>query len=159
MPRKKIRSKTLTAIGSKRKVTLDKIGVPTILIFHGENSQEAAEIIHTPIRERYPSPSEVFIASVIDMRIVPRLMRRMAERMMLSGYKDAASHVPDGQNPEDYVVILPDWDGSVTKPYKFQDTHQTAGLVVLDKDGYVVGVYQGESLAENAEKYVEEAMQ
>ena len=40
-------------------------------------------------------------------------------------------------------MILPDWDGSLTKALGLKDTGKTAGLAVLDTQGNVIGTYQG----------------
>jgi hypothetical protein len=41
------------------------------------------------------------------------------------------------------IVILPDWDASVTKGFGMGDTSKVMGLAVLNAQGGVIGTYQG----------------
>ncbi len=62
---------------------------------------------------------------------------------MRESYDKASKSIPQGQDPQDYVIILPDWDGSVTKACGLGDTSKVVGLAVLDAQGGIVGTYQG----------------
>ena len=44
---------------------------------------------------------------------------------------------------QEYIIILPDWDGSATGSMGLKGTGKTAGLAVLDGQGNIVVVYQG----------------
>jgi hypothetical protein len=71
------------------------------------------------------------------------LFRSFAEKSMRESYNKASGSLPQGENPQDYVIILPDWDGSITKSFNLGDTSKTVGLAVLNVQGSVVGTYQG----------------
>jgi hypothetical protein len=62
---------------------------------------------------------------------------------MRESYDKASKSIPQGQNPQDYVIILPDWDGKATQGFSLGDTSKVVGLAVLDAQGGVVGTYQG----------------
>ena len=66
---------------------------------------------------------------------------------MRKAYSDAASSLADGLSAEDYVVILPDWNGSITKAVGLDAVDKTAGVAVIDRSGEIVGVHQGKDLA------------
>jgi hypothetical protein len=51
--------------------------------------------------------------------------------------------VPKEYNPADYVFLLPDWNGSVTKAFRVKHTDKNAAIVVVDPAGRVTGSYQG----------------
>ena len=138
-------SATLKAIGSGREVTLNAIGKPAVLLFHTADTAEDAQRINQAVRavQEFQLCESVSIANVVDLHSVPKLFRSFAEKSMRESYNKASDSLPQGENPQDYVIILPDWDGSITKSFNLGDTSKTVGLAVLNVQGSVVGTYQG----------------
>jgi hypothetical protein len=136
---------TLKAIGSAREVALRGIGKPAVLLFHTQETAEEAAKINAAIRavKDCQTPDQLFIANVVDLHAVPKLFRSFAENAMKDSYKKAAETLPAGANPVEYILILPDWDASLTKAIGMKDVDKTAGVVVLDAGGHVVETYQG----------------
>jgi phytoene dehydrogenase-like protein len=136
---------TLKAAGSGREVTLNAIGRLTVILFHTADTAEEAERIHQFVRgvQEYQSGASVAIINMVDLHTVPKLFRGFAEKSMRESYEKAGRKLPPGEKPQEYVIILPDWDGSVTKSFGLGDTSKTVGLVVLDAQGGVIGTYQG----------------
>jgi hypothetical protein len=62
-----------------------------------------------------------------------------------------------GVDPADYVLILPDWDGSVTKTFGLKDTNKTAALAILTAAGNLIDTYQGEFAEANALAFLKKA--
>lgn len=141
---------TISAIGNGRKVILNQIGLPALLIFHGRNTASAARDINGPIRDIYPSASELFIASITDLHIAPRMLRGVVEAFIRDAYEEAVQELPEGWSPRDYLLLLPDWDGKITKYFGFDNTDRQAGLAVLDSQANLLGTYQGRNLVDNA---------
>jgi len=137
---------TLTAAGSQRKVALEQIEQPTVLIFHTQETAAAGTAVNQAVREQYPLASSVFIASVVDLHTLPKLFRRFAESAMRKSYEEAAASLPKGFAAQDYVVILPDWDGAVTQAVGLQKIDAQAAAMVVAGNGRVVGVVQGHDL-------------
>ena len=52
--------------------------------------------------------------------------------------------MPPDADPAEYVVILPDWGGLVSRQYGVRNTGRAAAIVVLDGEGSVAATYQGE---------------
>ncbi len=140
---------TLEAVGSGRKVNLGELRTPAVLIFHGPSNASEASRINAEIRTTYPRASEVLVANVVDLDGVPKLFRSFAGREMKKAYEKAAAALPAGASPEEYVVVLPDWDGKATKAFGLAEVEERPAVVVL-KDGRVVGAAQGDGLAERA---------
>jgi prolycopene isomerase len=136
---------TIKASGSGREVTLNAIGKRSVLIFHTADTSEDAERINQAIRAvaEYQACESVTIINVVDLRSVPKLFRSFAEKSMRESYDKASKSIPQGQNTQDYVIILPDWDGKATQGFGLGDTSKVVGLAVLDAQGGVVGTYQG----------------
>ena len=155
----KLPDDTLKAAGSGREIALDKIGKPAMLLFHTQETAAQAGAVNQAIRavEAYAAAEDVMIANIIDLHTVPKLFRNFAERAMRSSYEEAAAALPEGLNSEDYVLILPDWDGAVTKAAGLKDVNQMAGAAMLDADGNLIGVYQGEAAVESALDLVKSA--
>jgi hypothetical protein len=141
---------TLTAIGSGRKVDLRQTGILTLLVCHGQESADEATQVHTVVREKYPLPSTLMTASLVNLKIVPRLFRGIAETAIRKAYHDAVGRLGEGQKPEEYIVILLDWDASVTNALGLYNTSSTAGVAILDGEGHLLEVFQGADLASTA---------
>ena len=46
---------------------------------------------------------------------LPRLIHKVAEQITKSSYNDAVKGLEPGMNPEEYVLIAPDWDGALPR--------------------------------------------
>lgn len=141
---------TLKAAGSEREVALRGIGIPSILIFHGQDTADAALEVNKAVRREHPSADDVFIASVIDLRSFPSMFHGMVEPALEKAYFNAAGKVPEGSDPKDLVVLLPDWDGAVHDAVGVKDSTRDAALVLVDSQARIVRVEQGGQLAEMA---------
>ena len=141
---------TLTAIGSKRKIDLCHTGIITLLVCHGQETADEATQVHAAVRERYPLASTLLAASLVNLRIVPRMFRGVAETAIRKAYHEAIPQLKEGQEPDKYIVILPDWDASVTNSLGLRNTNSTPGIVILDGDGNVLEVFRGADLASTA---------
>ena len=118
-----------------------------VLTFHDQHALDAIRELQTAVRTAYPTAAEVLMASVADVSRVPRPLRRLVKPFMERAYAEAATYVPAGLDPADYVIILPDWSGETTKRY---GVGKEPYLVVIDRDGRVVGDYRGRDLGRAA---------
>lgn len=136
---------TLKASGSGREIALNAIGTPAVLLFHTQETADDAAKVNAALRvlPAYDTPDKLFIANVVDLHSVPKLFRGFAESAMKDSYKQASASLPAGADPKDYILILPDWDGSLSHGFGLGDTSKTAGIVVLDSTGSLIGTYQG----------------
>ena len=133
---------TLTAVGSGRRVKLDAPGVKTLLLVHSAFSIEAASAANEEIRKRYPAASALRVANVVDLHIFPGFLRGLVDPILMKNYTQQQADL--GRLTEDYVVILPDWKGAVRQAFGFGNLTRQIGVVVIDRDGGVVGAYQGD---------------
>jgi all-trans-retinol 13,14-reductase len=149
---------TLKAAGSGREVTLNAISKRAVLLFHTADTAESAERINQAVRgvAAYQPAEALAILNVVDLHSVPKLFRSFAEKSMRESFEKASKAIPQGQNPRDYVIILPDWDGKVTQGFGLGDTSKVVGLAVLDERGGVVGTYQGGEPELNALKLLQQ---
>jgi hypothetical protein len=138
---------TLTAAGSSREVNLRGIGVPVILIFHGQDTGEAALEVNKSVRKLYPGVDEVFLASVIDLRSFPSMFRSMVQPAIEKAYYNAAGKVPPEADPADLVVLLPDWDGAVHEAVGITGSTDKAAVVVVDAAANILFIDQGDDPA------------
>lgn len=147
---------TLKAIGSNREVTLNSLGKPAVLLFHTQETAEEAAAVNAAIRAQsaYQSCDLLLIANIVNLQSIPKLFRGFAEKAMKESYEKAASSLADGMKPEDYVFILPDWDGNMTKSFGLKDTNKSAGIAVLDAYGNIIGTYQGVKLEQAVQKFL-----
>ena len=136
------------AAGSGRKVVLNGIGVPAVVCCMTQGSSDQGRALAVKVRERYPLASQVVTLNLVDLRSIPRLLRKVAESAMGGRYNETAKDVQAGKDPADYVFILPDWDGKTIKALGFDDVEAAMGVAVLDRAGVVVGRHQGDGALE-----------
>ena len=137
---------TLQAVVSERNVPLAAPEMLTVLIFHGEDTADAASEVNFAIRQAFPSASRVLIASVVDLGFVPKMFHGLARDAMRSAFqKESNTYLPEGYDASDYIVILPDWNGDVTEAFGFEDVDETLGVVVIEERGRVLLVEQADS--------------
>jgi hypothetical protein len=132
------------AIGHGRELTLGALGVPTLLVFVGRETSGQAKPLTQAVRDVYPDASQLVIANVADVRGIPRLVRKPVEMLMKSSYRDAVEGLEPGRSPEDYVLILPDWDGEAYAACAVDDVSKRVAVAVLERDGTIAGTYQGD---------------
>ena len=118
-----------------------------MLICLAQETEKEAAIIEDAVRERFPSPQDVLVANVIDLRGVPSLFRKVAEGMLAGEHKKAVEALPDGLDPRDHVIILPDWQGDVAKSLNLPEPSKTVCGAVLSAEGDVMGTYEGTNAA------------
>jgi hypothetical protein len=151
----------LKAAGSGREITLNAIDKPTVLIFHTQETAEAAAKINETIRaeSNYANCDSMLIANIVDLHSIPKLFRGFAEKAMKESYDKAAASLAKGLAPQDYIVIIPDWDGSVTKSFGFKNTNKIAAFAALDAQGNIIGTYQGSEPESNALALLQKTME
>jgi len=141
----------LTALGSNRTISLDICrGTALLLTFHDQNGVAAVQAMQEAVRLRYPDASRLLVPSVVNMSAVPVFLRSVAEQVMKGIYARAADAMPPGLDVADYVIILLDWDGKVSKAYNARKISSAPLLTLIDGEGIVRGVHQGGDLAEAA---------
>jgi len=133
----------LTAAGSKRKLDLRQLPAPTLLLFHDQHANDAALAINMAVRQKLPTAAQILVGSVPDLSGVSRLFRSVAQVAMDKGFQDGAKRLSNGLDPADYILILPDWDGAVTKSTGFVNLGSHPGMVLVGQTGQVLGKYQG----------------
>jgi hypothetical protein len=112
----------LTALVSLKRISAASCaGTPLVLLFHNQYALDVVRSLQQSLRERHPLASQVLIASVVDMSAIPLLLRGVAETVMAAAYREASRQLPKGVDPADYVIILPDRQGSVYKQFEVRD--------------------------------------
>ena len=135
----------LTAVVSERTVSPQNTPGRLLLIFHGYETAVLAGSVIAGVREVHPDPQQLLIASVADLRVVPRLLKGMAEKIMRDAYQQAAQQVPPEENAADHVVILPDWAGTVFEAYGVPKSNGQVALVLVDEESQIGGSYLGDA--------------
>lgn len=135
----------LTAAVSGRVIGPGLVGErPLVLLFHNQHTLAAVRELQEAVRQRYPSAQAVLVASVADTSKAPRLLRGVVEAALKHAYAEASKFVPAGFDPADYVIILPDWSGAVTKAFGVGNVDREGEVVVIDGMGRLVGKHRGQ---------------
>jgi hypothetical protein len=134
---------TLQAVGSGRKFDLSAPGRPVLLICFGQETRDGVGAIEAAARRQYASAGELLVGHVIDLHKVPGLLRKVAEGVLAAEHRKAVEALEPGQPADEYVVILPDWDGGAVRSLGLEDATRAIGLALLRGDGNVAWRYQG----------------
>ncbi|GIK74676.1 MAG: hypothetical protein BroJett021_36640 [Chloroflexota bacterium] len=138
---------SLVALGSNRVINLDVCrGTPLLLVFHDQNTVDAVQALQEAVRARYPEAGRLLAPSVVNMSAVPVFLRPLAEQVMKGVYAKAADAMPPGLDVADYVIILLDWDGKVSMRYNARKIGNAPLVTLIDGEGIVRGVHQGDDL-------------
>lgn len=139
---------SLEAVGTQRVIDVAALDRPAVFICYGEATQHGAGAIEAAVREHYAAV-EVLVAHVIDLHTVPSMFRGVARNILNSEYEKAVAELPAGETAEDYVVILPDWDAAFVTVVGLDDVTKQLGVAVFAADGTLVGLAQGEKVADD----------
>ena len=132
------------AAGSGREVSLrTSAGRCLVLIFHSQNTAHVAEQVNRAVRETYPSHEDVVVASVVDLSLVPSIYWLTASVMIGQAYERASREVPSDFDPADYVLILQDWGGLISRRFGVRGVNREAAVVIMDENAEIAGFYQG----------------
>ena len=135
---------TLTAVRSGRTVsTVLPMTVPLLLVFHGRAGTNTATAINVAVRGDYPEATTLQIASIVDLSHIPTPFQGAARMALEIAYQHAARQLPAGLDPSDYVLIVADWDGRVTRAYQMTYRVDDIGLAVVNQQGQFAGSYTG----------------
>lgn len=146
----------LIAVGSGRRFRLlDYRGRVVLLIFADPTTARHSREIVVALRGRYPSSKSVMAAVVVDLRVVPGLLRSVAEGFMETAYRQAATEVPEGHDPADHLVLLKDWKGQASEAYKASGHSRQLLLQLIDAEGFLRDSYQGDRPEDRALQMVE----
>lgn len=136
----------LTAAVSGRPVT-PAAGAPQVWVFHGPKTTDAPKEVGKAVRAQFPKAEEVLVCNMVDLRSMSGLWQKVASAGIKQNYERMAAKLRDkGQEPEAYVIICPDWEGAAAKAFGFEDPNTTPAVAVLDAEGTVVAVAEGEDL-------------
>ena len=149
---------TMKAFGHGRELKLDELGVPAVYTCVARETADQPPPVARAIRDAYPLASQVMVISIADVRKIPRLLKPIVEQLMKSSYKNAVDGLQPGRTPEEYVLILPDFDNEFLGPLGIDDVSKRIAVVVATASGDVAGVYQGDEPAEAALKMLGAAM-
>ncbi len=141
----------LTAVGSGRLLSPSANEHDAVmLVFHDQNGVDQVQAMQAAVRSRYADARQLSIASVVNMSVVPVFLRSTAESVMRAGYHKAATALPETLNAADYIIILLDWDGKVSKAYGARKVSKQPLLVLINGAGIVCGIHRGRELVEPA---------
>jgi hypothetical protein len=135
-------SLALTAARSGRAVRLDSLGRVAVVLGLASETSGMVDGVIAAIRERYEE-EDVLIVNLVNLEKLPKLLRQVATHTMTARYEASAATLRAGLNPQEHVVILPDWDGKATDEMGFCEVEKSIAVAVLGADGYVLSRYEG----------------
>lgn len=148
----------LTAIGTGREIDFSSPGLLTLLICYAQQTEVGAEPLEMAVREHFPEVSKLLVAHLIDLQKLPSLFRKVAENTLETEFKKAAATLEPGQDANDHVVILADWDGAAVQALRLSNLDKKLSLAVIDAAGRLVGTDQSDDPVAAALRLIGEAL-
>lgn len=139
-----------TTVGSKREVFLRNLPKTSLVLMVAQETGGETEPVLAAVREVYPDAEAMPVLNVVDLKKIPRLVRKVAEGMLKGRYEERAQAVPPGTDPAERVFILPDWEGKLAPALGLGDVSKRMAMAVIGPDGKLYGTYQGDDAAKAA---------
>lgn len=132
----------------------NKDDVPTLLVFLNYQTAMQIETVVTSVRYVVPDPQKLKIVNVINLKNVSRMMQGMAKKIIKAAYDSAAATIPEGFDPAEQLMLLPDWKGKVLRAYGVDDVNEHLSLILIDQEGKISERYQGQEPEKESVKMV-----
>lgn len=137
-----------TAAVSARPVSEADLKGRGVLVVHGAKTADAAKEVSKAVRTKYPKTTDVFLASIVDLRAFSGIWKRVAEAQVKSTYEKLAAKATEaGMDPKEQVLICPDWDGAIAQSLGVAEPDKEAAALVV-KGGKVVAIATGKDVAQ-----------
>lgn len=142
---------SLPAVVHQRLITPHTfLGIPQLWVFVNHLTATQTRDISLRLRPLFPKITQLALVNFVDLQIVPRLLRGIAEGMINGVYQQALKELPAGYAPEDYLIVVPDWAGQLFAQYQIPAVNQHPALMWLNPAGQITATYQGANPAEVA---------
>lgn len=139
----------LEAIATGRRFILSEYRDRTVLLIfvYAYEARSTRDVVIT-VRRQFPDYNHLPIAIVINLSVVPRLLRGTVTGFMKAAYQEAAADIPSEYNPADHLILLPDWTGAITRNYGINHSVSALHLVVIDAEQKIGGAFYGKGATE-----------
>ncbi len=138
---------SIPAAVSEKEVTHAN-GRTTVLVFHGNKTQDAPKLVGKAVRAAKPNWEDVLVANVVNLKPFAGLFAKVANAQIKQTYEKLAGKLPD--HPEEYVVICPDFENAIGPLFDVPDSDKEPAIVILDGDGKVLASHAGMDGIEDA---------
>jgi len=84
----------------------------------------------------------------VDLSLVPSIYWLTASMMIGQAYERASREIPPEVDPADYLLILQDWGGLISRKFGIRGVNREAAVIVIDENANTAGFYQGRESVE-----------
>lgn len=132
------------SFGSKRPIELQAlVGEPVLLVFVNYATARQSRDVALAVQAIDPNLEQTTLINIVDLRIVPRLLRGVARTVLQSAVDQARADVPPGYDPDEFLILAADWEGKLTDAYRIPDSTGELALVLIDRKGIIAASYRG----------------
>ncbi len=115
-------------------------GRKTVLVFHGNKTQDAPKQVGKAVRAAFPGWEDVLVANIVNLKPFSGMFSKVANAQIKQTYEKMSAKVDPA---EEYVVICPDFENAIGPMFGVADSDKECAVVVLDGDGAVLGSHAG----------------
>lgn len=112
-------------------------GRPVAVLFHGRENQDEARGVIQVIRNKWPWAHTLVTVNLVDVSMFPRVMRKLVNYDLTQAYSTEEANLPGQYDAESHIVIVPDYDGKITKAWGIADAAAVVSAAVVDSAGRI----------------------
>jgi hypothetical protein len=122
---------------------LDTLSRPAIVLCHGQGNAAAARDVNVALQARNLGGGAFDVLHIIDLSMIPGMLRGMAHGELDKAYRAAAAYLDDPGEAPDRVFLLPDWEGQAAPALGLGSITRAMGVAAVDAGGHLLGTRQG----------------
>lgn len=133
-------------------------GRPVAILFHSRENQDEARAVIQTIRNKWRSAETLVTLNLVDLSMFPRVMRKLVNHDLGKVFEAEAANLPGDLDPESHIVIVPDFDGKMTKAWGVSDAATVVNGVVVDSEWKVCARAHGSDVESVVMRALSEAL-
>ncbi|MGD0603318.1 MAG: hypothetical protein ABSA53_06925 [Streptosporangiaceae bacterium] len=107
-------------------------GRPLVVLFYSRENQDDARAVTQVIRNKWRDAQDLVTINLIDLSMFQRLVRKLVNSDLTKAFDVEVANLPGDLDPESHIIIVPDFDGKMTRAWGVSDAAQVVNAVVVD---------------------------
>jgi hypothetical protein len=109
-------------------------GRPLVVLFHSRENQDEARGVIQAVRNKWRSAETLVTVNLVDLSMFPRILRKLVHHDLGKAFEAEAANLPGDLDPDSHIIIVPDFDGKMTKAWGVSDAATVVNGVVVDSE-------------------------
>jgi hypothetical protein len=133
-------------------------GRPLLVLFHSRDNQDEARGVIQVVRNQWRDAQTLVTVNLVDLGMFPWLLRKLVNFDLQKAFDAEVANLPGDLDPESHIVIVPDFDGKMTKAWGVSESAKVVAGVVVDAEGRICARARGADVAPVVMRALSEAL-